>query len=74
MLVTSTIADRLWTFEDVAHFFHISVNTARMWHREGQIPRGRKRGRRWYWRPSEIQGIDDPAQQQNAEVLAAAGK
>lgn len=61
MLATSPIADRLWTFEDVAHFFRISVNTARMWHRDGQIPRGRKRGRRWYWTPAEIQGVTDGA-------------
>jgi predicted site-specific integrase-resolvase len=49
--------DRLWTLEDIARFFQISVCTARGWHRDGQIPRGRKIGRRWLWNPDDVRAV-----------------
>lgn len=57
-----------WTTKDIARRYHVSVDTARAWHREGKGPRGFKNGQKILYPDAEVRrydavhvGTDQPA-------------
>ena len=50
---TGSIAEPVWDCIDAAKFLRLHPKTVKRMARNGQIP-GRRLGRRWYFRPSEL--------------------
>jgi hypothetical protein len=53
---STRIIEPVWNCIDAAHFLRLHAKTVKRLARLGQIP-GRQIGRRWFFRPSDLDGM-----------------
>lgn len=56
MEVASSTPEPVWDCTDAARFLRLHPKTVKRMARRGQIP-GRQLGRRWYFRPSDLDAL-----------------
>jgi hypothetical protein len=54
--ITSSIPEPVWDCNEAGRFLRLHPKTVKLMARRGQIP-GRRLGRRWYFRPSELDAL-----------------